>query len=305
MKIILTGASGLLGSAFAKAANLRSHEVIGIVNSYNHPVDGLSSQNTLDLSDLAAVEAFTLEAFPDAIVNCAAISNPSQCDNDPTLSDLINVRLPEKLALLSRHLFARYIHISTDQVFDGRNPPYQIDSSTSPTSLYGQQKAKAEEGILEMAWEFASIVRIPLLSGNSPRGDRSLHEQLFRALSENERPTLFIDEFRQPCPTENVADVLVELCERNDCRGLIHWAGSQSLSRFQIGEKLLEHIRLPRSSIEQATHTNKPKFSKRPPDLTLDTYPPLGWLKTRPKGFTDHLDSLIVPIQFRGWYHSL
>ena len=304
MKIILTGASGLLGSAFAKAASLRSHEVIGIVNSYNHPVDGLSSQNSLDLSDLAAIEAFTLEAFPDAVVNCAAISNPNQCDNDPALSDLINVRLPEKLALLSRHLFARYIHISTDQVFDGRNPPYQINSTTSHTSLYGEQKAKAEEGVLEMASEFASIIRIPLLSGNSPRGDRSLHEQLFRALSENERPALFIDEFRQPCPTENVADVLVELCERNDCRGLLHWAGSQRLSRFQIGNQLLEHFGLPRSSIDQATLANNPIFSN-PPDLTLDTSPLQGRLKTRPTGFTDHLDSLIVPKQFRDWYHSL
>ena len=305
MKIILTGASGLLGSAFAKAASLRSHEVIGIVNSYNHPVDGLSSQNSLDLSDLAAIEAFTLEAFPDAVVNCAAISNPNQCDNDPALSDLINVRLPEKLALLSRHLFARYIHISTDQVFDGQNPPYQINSTTSPTSLYGEQKAKAEEGVLEMASEFASIIRIPLLSGNSPRGDRSLHEQLLRALSENERPALFIDEFRQPCPTENVADVLVELCEGNDCRGLLHWAGSQRLSRFQIGNQLLEHFGLPRSSIDQATLANNPIFSNRPPDLTLDTSPLQGRLKTRPTGFTDHLDSLIVPKQFRDWYHSL
>ena len=150
-----------------------------------------------------------------------------------------------------------------------------------------------------------SPVRIPLLSINSPRGDRSLHEELFRALSENERPTLFIDEFRQPCPTENVADFLVELCDRNDCRGLFHWAGGQRLSRFQIGNQLLDHFGLPHLSIDQATLAKNPRFSKRPPDLTFDTSTLQGRLKTRPTSFTDHLDSLIVPKQFRDWYHSL
>ena len=305
MKIILTGASGLLGSAFAKAASLRSHEVIGIVHSYNHRIDGLSNQIAMDLSDLGALEAFILETFPDAIVNCAAISDASQCERDPASSDLINVRLPEKLALLSRHLFARYIHISTDQVFDGRKPPYQIDSSTSPTSLYGEQKVEAEMAVLETAAEFASILRIPLLSGNSPRGERSLHEQLFRSLSEGRRPALFADEFRQPCPTENVADVLVELCERNDFRGLLHWAGSHRLSRFEIGKRLLEHFGLPESRIDRATLANNPQFLNRPPDLTLNASPLQGRLKTRPMGLMDHLDTLIVPRQFRDWYHSL
>lgn len=305
MKIILTGASGLLGNAFAKAANLRSHEVIGIVNSYNGPIDGLASQKTLDLSDLAAIEALILETFPDAIVNCAAISSPGQCDKDPRLSERINVELPEKLALLAKHLFARYIHISSDQVFDGTHPPYRISSPTSPTSLYGRQKAESEKRALELADEFASIIRIPLLSGNSPWGNRSLHEQLFQALKTNNRPALFVDEFRQPCPTENIAAVLVELCERNDFRGLLHWAGSRRLSRFQIGERLLDHFGLPLSSIEPATLAGNPEFAKRPPDLTLDTYPLEGQLKTQPKALEEHFDTLIVPKSCREWYHSL
>lgn len=305
MKIILTGASGLLGSAFAKAASLRSHEVFGVVNAFHGPIDGLAGQKILDLSDLTAIEAFTLETFPDAIVNCAAISSPSKCDKDPGLSERINVDLPEKLALLAKHLFARYIHISTDHVFDGKHPPYRISSPTSPTSLYGIQKVEAEKRVLKLANEFASIVRIPILSGNSPKGDRSLHEKLFQALSENHRPALFVDELRQPCSTENVASVLVELCERNDFRGLLHWAGSQRLSRFQIGEQLLDHFGLPRSSIEQATLANNAAFSARPPDLTLDIAPLEGKLKTQPKIFKEHFDTLIIPRQYREWYHSL
>ena len=305
MKIVLTGASGLLGSAFAQAADHRAHKVIGIVNSYTDPIPGLAEQKPLNLSDFANLEAFILETFPDAIVNCAAISLPYQCQKDPELSEHINVALPEKLAILSKHLFARYIHISTDQVFDGKNPPYHVTDPASPTSLYGSQKAESEERVLKYAAEFASIVRIPLLSGNSPRGNRSLHEHLLGSLSENRLPSLFVDEFRQPCSTDNVAKALVELCERNDFRGLLHWAGKDRLSRFRIGEELLDHFGLRRSLINQAELTENPKFSQRPPDLTLDIKPLAGQLKTQPASFREHLNSLIIPRQYREWYNSL
>lgn len=304
MKIFLTGASGLLGSAFAQAASQRSHEVLGITGSYSAPLEGLSVQKSVDLSDLAAVEANVLETFPDAIVNCAALSTPYQCERSPELSKRINVDLPEKLALLAKHLFARFIHVSTDQVFDGKNPPYRVDDPVSPTSLYSSHKAESEERSLKFAAEFASIVRIPLLSGNSPRGNRSVHEQLLGSLSEGKRPALFVDEFRQPCSTENIATALVELCERNDFRGILHWAGKERLSRFQIGEQLLDHFGLPCSLIEKAQLSGNPRFSQRPPDLTLEMNPLAGQLKTQPAAFKEHLDSLIIPNPCRDWYHS-
>ena len=83
MKILMTGASGLLGSAFAQAAKRRKHEIIGLVGTYSEPLVGLDRQETIDLNDLAELERFVLEQFPDAIVNCAAISIPTLCQSDP------------------------------------------------------------------------------------------------------------------------------------------------------------------------------------------------------------------------------
>ena len=305
MKIILTGASGLLGQAFAQAAKRRKHEVIGIVGSYAAPIAGLNQQKAIDLDNLAVLERFVLEQFPDAIVNCAAMSIPALCESDPSASERINVLVPEKLALLSRHLFARFIHISTDQVFDGASGPYFIGDPPNPSSIYSMHKEESEKRALDRASEFASIIRIPLLNGNSPRGNRSLHEQLFAAWSRGEKAHLFTDEYRQPCLSDNLADAMVELCERNDLQGLLHWAGADPLSRFEIGQQILDHFGLSPDFISKSNRGNHPEHSRRQENLALDLQPLAGRLKTRPQPFSEQLESLIVPKQFRVWYNSI
>lgn len=305
MKILVTGASGLLGNAFVQAAKRRNHEVIGLVGSYAENVPGLSNQIRVDLNEISQLESIVLEAFPDAIVNCAAVSIPASCQSDPEASARINVLVPEKLALLARHLFARFIHISTDQVFDGTSAPYRINDFPSPPSAYSAQKLESEKQVLQMASEFASIIRVPLLNGNSPRGTRSLHEQLFKSWSEGTIARLFVDEYRQPCLVNNLADVMVELCERNDLKGLLHWAGQDRLSRFEMGLQILNHFGLAPDLVKEAYRGDDPQFAHRQEDLSLDLQPLVGRLKTRPQSFSDQLDELVVPVPYRPWYNSI
>ncbi len=295
----------MLGSAFAKAASRRQHEVIGLVGNYAGNVDGLARQESLDLSDLPRLEQFVLELFPDAIVNCAAFSIAAECESQPEASERINVALPEKLALLSRHLFARFVHISSDQVFDGKGAPYGIGDAPNPNSQYAVQKLESEKKVAAINPEFASIVRIPLLNGNSLSGKRSLHEQLFRSWSQGLATPLFEDEIRQPCLTGNLADALVELCERNDLQGLLHWAGETRLSRYEMGIQILDHFKLPHDLVKRTTRDSDPRFAHRQADLSLDLQPMEGKLKTRPQAFQDQLDALNVPPPCRDWYNAL
>lgn len=305
MKILLTGASGLLGSAFARAAIRRRHEVIGLTGSFEGPLEGLAQQRKLDLNDLTQLERTVLEVFPDAIVNCAAISDPADCEADPESSSFINVTLPEKLALLSRHFFARFIHLSSEQVFDGTSAPYRVSDTPRPTTVYSTQKLESEQKVLEMTAEFASVIRIPLLNGNSPRGTRSLHEKLFASWSKGNRTNLFHDEYRQPCLADNLADAMVEICERDDSQGLLHWGGAERLSRFEIGKRILEHFGLPATLINESSRKDHDAHSGRQADLALDLQPLVGKLKTRPQPFSLQLESLIVPKPFRDWYNSI
>src|SRR5687768_18447107 len=107
MNIFLAGASGLVGSAFARAAARRGHRVVGTVGSHTGEIEGLAAKQPLDLGNEAATMTAVLEHFPHAIVNCAAISVPEHCDANPALAQALNVALPATLARLAHHLGAR------------------------------------------------------------------------------------------------------------------------------------------------------------------------------------------------------
>ncbi|MEO0508267.1 MAG: SDR family oxidoreductase [Verrucomicrobiota bacterium] len=300
MKILLTGASGLLGNAYAEAAIRRGHEIIALANQNSPTAAGLVRTLQQDLSDTTELTSLILELWPDAIVNCAAISNPVSVDAEPKLAEKINVALPRHLAQLSTHLGARLIHISTDMVFDGQSEePYRSTDMPAPTNLYGQTKLMSEREVLEHNPEDPVVLRIPILMGNSPSGQRSVHEKLLATIKSGQRPRLFCDEIRQPASAGNVAEVMLELTERRDLHGLFHWAGSETLSRFEMGQRILKHFGLPLDSIESALIKDEPEHATRPSNLTFNLHPIAGKLKVQPIDFEAQLDELtyVEPLQ--------
>jgi dTDP-4-dehydrorhamnose reductase len=145
VKILLTGASGLVGSAFARAGARRGHRVIGFVGEYQGEIAGLAQKHRVDLSDEATTTAAILDEFPDAIVNCAAVSVPEVCETQPALAQAMNVVLPAALARMAHHLSARLVHLSSEQVFDGaRTAPYAPGDAPSPINLYARQKLESD-----------------------------------------------------------------------------------------------------------------------------------------------------------------
>lgn len=306
MTIFLAGASGLVGSAFARAAARRGHRVIGTVGTYPGPVAGLARQRTLDLRDTSAITAAVLDDFPQVIVNCAAVSAPEQCAADPARAQALNVDLPATLARLAHHLSARGVHLSSEQVFPGTSrTPYAAGDPVAPLNLYGRQKLAAERAVHAAAAEFVVTVRAPLLLGNSLGGQRSLHERLLGEWAAGRTPALFTDEFRQPCTAENLAEVMVELCERTDLRGMWHWGGRDVLSRYDLACRVRAHFKLSAAQaplIAIARAERGAEAAQRPAYLALATGPLQAKLKTRPLALTEQLDELVVPPPVRAWY---
>lgn len=306
MNILLTGASGLVGSAFARAAARRGHRVVGLVGTYSGEIEGVSVKQQVDLTDEHATTSAVLEVFPQAIVNCAAVSVPEQCDANPSLAQTLNVALPATLARLAHHVSARLIHLSSEQIFDGtRTTPYSAADAPSPINLYGRQKLESERAVHAAAPEFAVTLRAPLLMGNSVAGQRSNHERLFADWAAGRTPKLFADEFRQTCTAENLAEVMVELCERDDLRGVHHWAGAEVISRFALGLRIREHFKLSerQAPLTSVTRAEVPEMArKRQACLALDVSPLAGRLKTRPQTIAEQLEELKVPPPTRTWF---
>lgn len=293
MKILLIGSSGLLGNAYAEAAIRRGHSIIALYNNNLPSANGLHQTIEFNASHPESLTTTCLHHWPDAIINCAAISSPSEVDANPQLAEKVNVSLPRFLAQISTHIGARLIHISTDMVFDGHNAEsYRSTDMPAPTNLYGQTKLMAEREVLEHNPEDPVVLRIPILMGNSPSGQRSVHEKLLAAIANGERPKLFCDEIRQPCSASNVAEVMLELTERRDLHGIFHWAGNDALSRFIMGQRILKHFGLPLDSIQSVCKNDDPEFANRPTNLTFNLHPIVSKLKTKPATFEEQLEEL-------------
>ncbi len=305
MKILLTGASGLLGNAYANAAVRRGHAVTALYHRTKPIARGIAQCIQMDACELDQLSSLTLELWPDVIVNCAAISSPAEVDASPALAEKINVALPRQLSQLSAHLGSRLLQISTDMVFDGHaEAPYRSTDMPCPTSLYGQTKLMAEREVLKYNCEDPVVLRIPILMGNSPRGNRSVHEKLLAAIARGETPKLFCDEIRQPCTASNVADVLLELSERRDLHGIFHWAGAEPISRFKMAQRILKHFKLPLHCVQSVRQQQDPQYSARPSNLTFNLHPIVSKLKTRPVPFDAQLEELTYIEPLRASHHS-
>lgn len=305
MLFLVTGASGLAGSHVVHAALRRGHRVVAVVHSGGDTFPGVERVLRIDLRDPAALETCVLDVFPDAIVHTAAVTENPACEADPAPARILNVDTTRRIAQLAHHLGARLVHFSTDLVFDGARAPYRPADPPAPRSLYGRLKAEAEEAVLAAAPETGVVLRPPLMTGDSPSGTRSVHERLFQAWSRGEVTRLFTDEVRQPCSAGNLADAVVEICERQDIRGRVHWAGAEALSRHEMGRRIAEHFRLPASWVVAVRAGDDPRFADRPRDLSMDLQPLAGLLRTRPELFEAQLERMSVPRPVRPWFHAL
>jgi dTDP-4-dehydrorhamnose reductase len=171
----------------------------------------------------------------------------------------------------------------------------------NPVNLYGQLKLMAEKEVLKFNDERPIVLRITIVNGNSVTGQRSVHEKLLGMISAGETPKLFSDEIRQPCSAGNVAEVAVELAERNDLHGIFHWAGSDPVSRLDLGRAVMHRFGLSEDLVEGVQAASLSDGVRRPGNLTMELKPLDGKLKTKPASLAEQMEELQVPAHLYRW----
>ncbi len=296
MKILVPGASGLVGAAVCHAAARAGHTVVGWHGRNRPPSVAGAAFSQVDLTDAKAVETAAAEADAEVIVNCAALSQPAICEREPELSRRLNVTLPAVLARLAETSGCRLLHLSSEQVFSGETDrPYRPDDAVAPRNVYGRHKVESEQRVFDRAGSLATVIRPPLMAGNSGEGTRSPHEQMLAAWRAGQTPKAFVDEFRQPCSADNLAAVLVELCSRLDCDGLFHWGGRELISRYDLLVAFRRRFGLSESAapIARQTRAEVPDVARlRPRTLPLDVSALAARIQTKVETLDDLLGTL-------------
>ena len=265
-RILVTGASGLLGLNLALKAS-RQHEVVGVVK-LNRLMNVPFEQMSADLGSPDEVQRVLAFSRPDWIVHCAAMANLEDCEKTPTRAARINAWLPGYLAEQAGWLGARFLHISTDAVFDGETGNYQEIDTPNPLSIYARTKLEGEHAALT-ANPQALVARVNFY-GWSLRGQRSLAEFFYNSLSAGQNVRGFTDIFFCPLVVNELADLLMEMLGQGLC-GVYHTVSSESISKYAFGVAIANRFGLDASLITPTSWKEGGLTARRSPNLTLST----------------------------------
>ena len=265
-RILVTGASGLLGINFALRFAAK-HPILGLTNT--HPLkDAPFASQPLDLTDPAALNS-ALDAFrPEIVLHCAALANIDACERSPLEAERINAWVPEQLALAAAQRGFKLVHLSTDAVFDGQKGDYVETDQPNPLSVYARTKLQAEQRVLA-ANPDALVARVNFY-GWSVSGQRSLGEFFYNNLSQGRRVNGFMDVFFCPLEVTLLAETLLRLAEL-DCRGIYHVVSSQCWSKYAFGCAIAQRFGLDEGLITPLSVQQGGLTAARSPNLGLNT----------------------------------
>jgi len=267
MRIVVTGASGQLGSYLLDQLVAGPHEVVAWSGSSTGSRAGLRFR-PVDLGDEQAVTAALHEADPDVVIHAAAVSSAEAVHRDPTRGWAVNVSGTQLLAEWAARHDRRLVFTSTDLVFDGLKSWYREDDPAVPILDYGRTKRAAEPFVL--AVPRGLVTRISLLYGPACSPREGFFDRAMASLRQGEPRTFFTDELRTPIDYFTAARILIRL-GLSEVSGIIHLGGRERLSRFELMRRAAIALGIEPLLIRPNHRDDVPLAEARPADTSLDT----------------------------------
>lgn len=265
-RILVTGASGLLGSNLILEAHRAGHTVVA--SSRSRPIDHAEIPwMPADLTDSSAVADLMDSTKPDWVVNCAAATDVDLCEEDSNWAFSLNHIAAGQVATAARDHHAHLVHISTDAVFGGGAGPYTEADRAQPVNVYGESKLAGEVAVLD-GFPEAAIVRTNFY-GWSPVGRHSLAEFFLAGLKDGERPNGFEDVLVNPLLVNDLAALLLNLLSKR-AAGIFHAGAHNCASKYEFGQMLARIYDLDPSAIKPVSVDAADLGAPRPKRLCLD-----------------------------------
>jgi dTDP-4-dehydrorhamnose reductase len=224
MRMLITGAAGMLGQDLVAAAGVAGHEPRALARA------------DLDITDEDAVRRAIGDAQPRVVVNCAAWTDVDGAESSEADALRVNGTGAGHVARAAAAAGAWIIQISSDYVFDGsKREPYVESDATAPLSAYGRSKLAGEREVAAGAPRKHTIVRSSWLFG---AGGPCFPATMMRLASEREELTVVDDQVGCPTFTGHLARALVVLAQR-PVNGIAHVAGADACSWYEFARQIV------------------------------------------------------------------
>jgi dTDP-4-dehydrorhamnose reductase len=224
MRLLVTGAAGMLGRDVVAAAEAAGHDVIAL------------SRRDLDLSHPSLVRSAVQSARPDSVVNCAGWTDVDGAEEAEEQATRVNGTGAGAVAAAAAAAGAHTVHVSSDYVFDGTaTEPYTEDAPTGPHSAYGRSKLAGERAVAEASPQ-AAIVRSSWLFGVH---GANFVATMLKLARERDEVQVVDDQVGCPTFTGHLSGALVEIAERR-LTGVLHVAGGGFCSWCELARATFE-----------------------------------------------------------------
>ena len=255
--ILVTGANGQLGQEFQQLEkNFPSLNFLVV------------SKNELSIADENAVDAFFKNNQIDICINCAAYTAVDKAETDKETAIAVNAIAVGYLAKACKNLNAKFIHISTDYVFDGKGgKSFTENDQTNPVNFYGQTKLSGELNalkeneetiIIRTAWVYSSF-------GNN------FVKTMIRLMNERESIGVINDQYGCPTFAADLAQAIMQIIVGNNfIAGIYHYSNKGKISWYDFAKEISQQIN-SHCVVNEITTSQFPTPASRPSYSVLDT----------------------------------
>jgi dTDP-4-dehydrorhamnose reductase len=251
VKVLVTGANGMLGQDVVRVAQDMRHQVVAL------------GREDLDVTDPARVERVIIRERPGAVVNCAGWTDVDGAEESEHDASLVNAQGAGFVADAANKVDAKVLYVSTDYVFDGASGPYGESDDTNPINAYGRTKLAGERATALVCGR-SFIVRTSWLFG--PHGGNFVETML--RLGEGGGPVVVVhDQVGCPTYTGHLAVGLLRLID-SASYGIHHMSGEGNCSWYEFAMEIFRQAEVV-TRVMASTSDMMERPAKRPENSVL------------------------------------
>ncbi len=263
MKVLITGATGLLGKCLMELIP-NSHGTWFTNSHHSVPL------HHLDICHLQQVSYVMNIVRPDVVIHCAAIGDVEFAETNYVETDMVNVQATESLHKIAKEYDAQFVYISSNAVFDGGHPPYNENSERNPINRYGVIKKRAEDVV--MSGRHWLVIRPFMLYGHPyTQGRKNWYNIIFKHLIDGKELKLVDDVYWQPTSAMNAAATIWNLIQQSDTEQVYNIAPNEKpMTLYKFGKKIAKVRDFDTGLLTPVDSSYFPSIADRPVNTQYD-----------------------------------
>lgn len=305
-RILITGATGLLGSSLIRSRPL-SYDIYG--GYFNFPKErlpkaGKCEYREFDIRDKDHVESIFNDCSPDIVVHAASLGNVDYCEKNKKEARRTNVAGSKNIIEASRRTGAALIFISSNAVFDGENPPYGEDAKPNPIDYYGKTKLETELALADSGVRYAIARLMTMYGWNNPLERQNPATWILERLIKKEKINVVDDVYNNHLFADNAAQAIWAIAEK-DKQGIYHIAGGEVVSRYKFACEAADIFGLDKRLINPVNSSFFTSIAPRPKNTSYKIDKMERELAVKATGITEGLTLMRdnPPKEWKyGWY---